>query len=121
VTAPYEGIDISLCERCGGRLVSTPQVGKLLARREAAFSDEQRRLADLLSAGGDRLRREAILARGRSGVTPIACPRCSAPMMRRHYSYEHAVEVDRCVACDLIWFEKDELEALQILVERQAG
>jgi hypothetical protein len=27
----YEGIDIVACERCGGRLVSTPQVGKLLA------------------------------------------------------------------------------------------
>jgi Zn-dependent protease with chaperone function/Zn-finger nucleic acid-binding protein len=120
-TAPYEGIDVLLCERCGGRLVSTPQVGKLLARREAAFTDEQERLAGLLSSGGDRLRRAAVLARGRSGVTLIACPRCSAQMMRRHYSYEHAVEVDRCVRCDLIWFEKDELEALQILVERQTG
>jgi len=121
VAAPYEGIDILRCERCGGRLVSTPQVGKLLARREAAFTDEQERLADLLSSGGDRLRRAAVLARGRSGVTLIACPRCSAEMMRRHYSYEYAVEVDRCVRCDLIWFEKDELEALQILMERQTG
>jgi Zn-finger nucleic acid-binding protein len=31
------------------------------------------------------------------------------------------VEIDHCVRCDLLWFEKDELEALQILVERQAG
>ena len=119
--APYEGIDVVLCERCGGRLVSTPQVGKLLARREAAFSDEQQRLADLLASDGDRLRRAAVLARGRPGVALIACPRCAAPMMRRHYSYEYAVEVDHCVPCDLFWFEKDELEALQILVERQTG
>ena len=43
-------------------------------------------------------------------------------MMRRHDSYEHAVEVDLCACCDPhTWFEKDELEALQILVERQAG
>ena len=41
--------------------------------------------------------------------------------MRRHFSYEHAVEIDYCSICDLFWFEKDELEALQILVERQAG
>ena len=121
VEAPYEGIAIALCERCGGRLVSTPQIGKLLARREAAFTDEQRRVADLVFSSGDRLRRAAVLARGRSGTGLIACPRCAAPMMRRHYSYEHAVEVDRCVRCDLTWFEKDELEALQILVERQAG
>jgi Zn-dependent protease with chaperone function/Zn-finger nucleic acid-binding protein len=120
-SAAYEGIDVWLCERCGGRLVSTPQVGKLLARREASFTDDQERLADVLSSGGDRLRRAAVLARGRPGVMLIGCPSCSAPMMRCHYSYEYAVEVDRCVRCDLLWFEKDELEALQILVERQTG
>ena len=121
VAAPYEGVDIVLCRRCGGRLVTTPQAGKLLARREVAFTDGQERLADLLHTSGDRLRRAAVLARGRPGVTLVACPRCSAPMMRRHYSYEYAVEVDHCVPCDLIWFERDELEALQILVERRTG
>lgn len=40
---------------------------------------------------------------------------------RRHYSYEYAVEIDDRSLCDLTWFEKDELEALQVLVERQTG
>ncbi|NLE21181.1 MAG: M48 family metalloprotease [Actinobacteria bacterium] len=119
--ASYEGIDVLVCDGCGGRLVTTGQVGKLLARREAAFTDEQERLADLLAANGNRLRRAAVLARGRPGAALVACPRCDAPMMRRHYSYEYAVEVDHCARCDLLWFEKDELEALQILVERQTG
>jgi Zn-dependent protease with chaperone function/Zn-finger nucleic acid-binding protein len=121
VRAPYEGIDIIACDRCGGRLVSSAQVGKLLARREAGFTEEQHRVADLVSASGDHLRRAAVLARGRSGLALVACPRCTAPMMRRHYSYEYAVEIDHCVRCDLLWFERDELEALQILVERQTG
>ncbi len=118
---PYEGIDIVTCDRCGGRLVTTAQVGKLLARREAGFSDDQRRVAELVTASGDSLRRAAVLARGKAGVALVPCPACAAPMMRRHYSYEYAVEIDHCVRCDLLWFEKDELEALQILVERQAG
>ena len=101
--------------------MTTAQVGKLLARREAGFSDEQRRVADLVTASGDSLRRAAVLARGKPGVALVACPTCAAPMMRRHYSYEYAVEIDHCVRCDLLWFERDELEALQILVERQAG
>jgi Zn-dependent protease with chaperone function/Zn-finger nucleic acid-binding protein len=121
VRAPYEGIGIALCDQCGGRLVTTSEIGKLLARRDAAFTEGQRRLADLLAAGGDRLRRAAVLARGRPGVSLIPCPRCAAPMMRRHYSYEYAVEIDFCTLCDLTWFEKDELEALQVLVERQTG
>ena len=121
VRAPYEGIDIALCDRCGGRLVTTPEIGKLMARREASFTEEQQRLAGLLRSGGDRMRRAAVLERGRGGVSLIPCPRCTATMMRRHYSYEYAVEVDYCHLCDLTWFEKDELEALQLLVEQQAG
>jgi hypothetical protein len=51
----------------------------------------------------------------------IACPRCAKTMVQRHYSYSDAVEIDYCSICDLFWFEKDELETLQILAERQAG
>jgi hypothetical protein len=102
-------------------LVTTPQVSKLLARREVAFTEQQQRLADLLVASGDQLRQAARLARGRPGVDLIACPPCARTMMRRHFSYEHAVEIDYCSICDLFWFERDELEALQILAERQAG
>ncbi len=117
----YEGLRVAVCASCGGRLVSTAEVGKILARRDVAFSDEQRRLAELLVASGDQLRRAALLARGHSGVGLIACPRCAKAMVRRHFSYEHAVEIDYCSICDLFWFEKDELEALQIIAERQAG
>jgi Zn-dependent protease with chaperone function/Zn-finger nucleic acid-binding protein len=119
--AYYEGLRVTVCASCGGRLVSTGEVSKILARREVAFSDEQRRLADVLAAGGDQLRRAALLARGRPGVDLIACPKCAKAMVHRHFSYEHAVEIDYCSICDLFWFEKDELETLQILAERQAG
>lgn len=119
--ADCEGLRVTVCASCGGRLVSTGEVSKILARREVAFSDEQRRLADVLAAGGDQLRRAALLARGRPGMDLIACPKCAKAMVRRHFSYEHAVEIDYCSICDLFWFEKDELETLQILAERQAG
>lgn len=118
--ADYEGLRISVCTSCGGRLVATDEVKRILARREVGFSDDQQRLADLFVADGDRLRRAARLARGRPGVELIDCPECARTMMRRHFSYQHAVAIDYCSICDLFWFEKDELEALQILSERQA-
>jgi len=118
--ADYEGLRITVCLSCGGRLVATDEVKRILARREVGFSDEQQRLADLFVADGDRLRRAARLARGRPGVQLISCPKCARTMMRRHFSYEHAVEIDYCSICDLFWFEKDEVEVLQILVERRA-
>ncbi len=119
--ADYEGLRVIVCPGCGGRLVSTAEIGKIMARREVAFTEGQVRLADLLTASGDELRRAARTARGRPGVALIPCPKCGRTMMRRHYSYEHAVEVDYCSICDLYWFEKDEIEALQVLAERQAG
>jgi Zn-dependent protease with chaperone function/Zn-finger nucleic acid-binding protein len=120
-TADYEGLRVIVCLSCGGRLLKTADIGKILARREVAFTDGQVRLADLITASGDALRRAANVARGRAAAALIPCPHCARTMIRRHYSYEHAVEVDYCSICDLYWFEKDELEALQVLAERQAG
>lgn len=119
--AAYEGLRVTVCPACGGRLVTPDEVAKILARREVAFTAEQLRLADLLAAGGDELRRAAAQSRGRPQVALLPCPRCGRAMVRRHFNYEHAVEVDYCSICDLYWFERDELEALQVLAERQSG
>jgi Zn-dependent protease with chaperone function/Zn-finger nucleic acid-binding protein len=117
--ATYEGLDLLVCRRCGGRLASTDQISRVLARRELRFTPEQQRMADYVAENGDRIRRAALLARGKRDVALVPCPRCGQTMMRGHYNYEFAVEIDRCALCDLTWFEKDELEVLQILVERQ--
>jgi Zn-dependent protease with chaperone function/Zn-finger nucleic acid-binding protein len=120
-TAEYEGLRLTVCPECGGRLVAPDEVDKLLARRETAFTPEQTRLAAFLAARGDELRRTAAHARGRLGAALLHCPSCGRSMVRRHYDYDHAVEVDFCSVCELYWFERDELEALQILAERQSG
>ena len=107
------------CPGCGGRLAGIEEVARIVARREAAFTPEQERLADMIAAQGDDLRRAARLMRGRPGVRLIPCPTCGRPMLRRHWDYEHAVEVDLCAVCRVAWFEKDELEVLQLLGERR--
>ena len=119
--ADYEGMRPLVCRGCGGRLASGDMVKRILARREMGFTADQEHLARVLAATGDQLRRAVYLARGKPGVTLLPCPRCGRLMVRAHFSYQHAVEVDRCFVCDLIWFEKDELEALQILSEGETG
>ena len=119
--ADYEGMLLLVCRGCGGRLAAEEQIRRIVARREVGFTSDQQHLADVLAANGDQLRRAARLARGKTGVAPIPCPQCGRTMMRAHYDYEHAVEVDRCFVCGLVWFEKDELEVLQILTERATG
>ena len=115
----YEGSPVHVCGSCGGCLVEADALRRILARREVGFTPEQLRLAEAITVGGDQLRREARAALGVVNRNLHHCPRCGATMLHRHFSYEHAIDVDRCVICDLVWFGKDELEVLQVLAERQ--
>ncbi len=116
---PYEGAHVQLCRSCGGCLVTDVALGRVLARRDVGFTVEQQRAAANLATSGDRLRRAARLGQGPQGERFLQCPRCGKTMMNGHYNYEHALDVDRCTICDLIWFDKDELEVLQLLTELQ--
>ncbi len=116
----YEGTEVFACRTCAGRLATTPQVQRILTRREMRFDDRQQALADYVVEHGDELRRNFVRNRTASAATLIFCPRCGRTMMRRHFSYDVAVEVDYCMVCDLYWFQKDELEVLQVITERQA-
>ena len=115
----YEGARVAACGSCGGCLVSDDALKRILARREVGFTDDQRRLAEDVATSGDERRRAARSGQRKPGARLVRCPRCTRTMMRGHFNYEHALEVDRCTICDLVWFDRDELEALQILTERQ--
>jgi Zn-finger nucleic acid-binding protein len=39
-------------------------------------------------------------------------------MIPRPFNYQYLVSVDKCGSCGRIWFDADELEILQILIER---
>ena len=49
---------------------------------------------------------------------PLDCPTCGKKMYRGFFSYGLPVEIDRCPACDSIWFDRNELEILQHLIEK---
>jgi hypothetical protein len=94
-------------------------VARVVARREVAFTQRQLALAEGVVAAGDQLRKAAVAARfaSKAGLRP--CPRCGRMMMRRHYSYDVAVDVDYCGACEAYWLDRDELEVVQIVAEQR--
>ncbi len=124
----YEGTTILACLVCGGRALSHEQVETILARREAGFTPEQRHRAEAFKTahlhlappeGAD----DPPQGSAATPVTPrenaLACPQCKDTMRRGPWTPRHPVPVDRCARCDLIWFDHDELEVLQILVEQE--
>ena len=128
----YEGSAIVECTVCAGTGATTPQVEAILVRRDWGFTPEQSRMADLIARslawpsrpgedGGDAAAGRPPLNlpwEAKRGETS-ACPFCDAPMRRAPWSLAYPLPTDFCAACDLHWFERDELEVLQILVERQ--
>ncbi len=115
----YEGVPIQLCGRCRGKLVDAAHVARLLWRREVDFSPgllaKARRFREEFLANPVKTRKPAKGAAGK-----LSCPACGYRLAARPYSYQYFIPVDKCLSCGKIWFDADELEILQILVEKKA-
>ncbi len=112
----YEGVAVRACRRCRGRLVDAASVDRVVARREVAFSDAlvEKALKFREKFVLNPLKRQKIES---ALAADIPCPHCGYRMVARPYSYQYFVPVDKCLSCSKIWFDSDELEILQILIE----
>ena len=123
----YEGTTILACFACGGRALTHEQVETILARREVGFTPEQERLAEAFAAAhaGPAVPPDDASAPAQDPPplapreSPLTCPQCTGPMRPGTWTLHHPVPVDRCERCHLVWFDRDRLEVLQILVERE--
>ncbi len=116
----YEGVAVRVCGRCRGRLVDAASVDRIVARREVDFSEPLRAKARSFREKAVRnpLKRQKI-EDALSAAVP--CPACGYRMVARPYNYQYFVPVDKCLSCSKIWFDSDELEVLQILIEDRAS
>ncbi len=116
--AIYEGVPIMICPRCSGKLVDAAFKERIIARKEVKFSDN-------LTKKADEFKQRYLLNPIRTKkISPqsskkIMCPHCGSRMLPRPYSYHYVIPVDKCFSCQKIWFDADELEILQILIEKR--
>ena len=108
-TSWYEGVCIDTCVRCEGSWLDEGELAAIKASREKTFTraeiDAIRGVTDKVVVGKEALASE------------LACPKCEGPMERYNYAGASGVVLDKCCAHG-IWFDKGELEAVQILVEQ---
>lgn len=112
----YEGVTVLACRSCGGKLVREEDMDRILIRREMGFD------ASLLKKASDfreRFVRNPLqtMKMGDKESPVRRCPSCGYRLVSRPFNYQYFVPVDRCLDCGRIWFDADELEVLQILVE----
>lgn len=115
----YEGVAIKLCPRCQGKLVDEGMMDRVIARKEVAFSEGLIRKAMDFK---ERFLSQPVKTRKISETQPpdpLTCPDCGTTMKARAYSYSYFIPVDKCLSCHKIWFDADELEILQVLIENR--
>lgn len=114
----YEGVPIQACSGCGGRLVDASHMDRILLRRELTFSpgllDKARLFKEEFLLNPVRKQR----AREQEAEN-LNCPSCGYRLAARPYNYQYFIPVDKCLSCGKVWFDADELEILQILVEKR--
>ncbi|MGD8628567.1 MAG: zinc metalloprotease HtpX, partial [bacterium] len=109
----YEGATIHRCAFCHGALVDGRKMTRISLRTDKGFSERIARLADLTQKNGEARRSQGA----KPEASPFKCPKCDSQMQRRFYTYQYLVEVDKCAWCGMVWFDKDELEIIQYLIE----
>jgi len=110
----YEGVKIKYCPVCQGKLVHMSDLEKIFARKEYKFSEKIKEQAQqwkqiILEPG---LRKKLLLQK-----KSALCPLCGLQMMVKPFNYHLIMPVYKCLKCQVIWFEADELEILQALIE----
>jgi heat shock protein HtpX len=125
VTESYEGTQVYQCRFCAGTLVENSKIARIIARtgRERPCSDRINALTRTV-VKENQIRYTKKMVQGDKNavqhtVTPLSCPKCKIAMFRSFYSSAHMIEVDRCSFCELTWFDRDELEMLQCLIENK--
>ncbi|MBI5847857.1 MAG: M48 family metalloprotease [Nitrospirae bacterium] len=116
----YEDTVVFQCNACRGILVENASIVRIIARRERPCTERVRVLARAVLADNQR---DAAIRRlkksGKRSMTGHRCLKCGNVMFRTFYSGAYLIEIDRCNVCGLTWFDVDELEMLQCLIENR--
>lgn len=112
----YEGVSILKCSFCEGVFVEEDKVSRILIREDRKFSEDTMKLAETILNSGNRY---FLKNTDEKSVWVIGCPKCLNKMRRQFFVYSYPVEIDRCIYCAGVWFDRQELEILQYIYEHK--
>lgn len=122
VVMPYEGTQTFRCAFCAGTLVRTDLLPRIIARTGSGGPCTERITAlarTVLKENQARRIYRNYVRQDRAAIPALACPKCMNPMHRSFYSMSYLIEVDRCSNCGVTWFDRNELEMLQCMIEHR--
>jgi heat shock protein HtpX len=120
VTTTYHGTSVFRCSFCAGTLVENNRIPRIIARTgPRSCTDRVTALARTMVNRNQLNHTQRMLSKGKSVIPTLDCPKCGNAMLRSFYSSAHLIEIDRCLLCGYSWFDQDELEMLQCLIQNR--
>jgi heat shock protein HtpX len=114
----YEGVPLQKCSHCEGVFAPSHKISRILIRKDKTFDPEIVRMAEATIRERDR-RVDGFYKQKPVNAWVLDCPQCGRKMRRQFFVYSYPVEIDRCVYCEGIWFDRQELEILQYIYENK--
>ena len=116
----YERTHVYQCRFCRGTLIENDKIPRIIARREEGCTERVKSLARaVLTDNQKKLSLKKLKRRPHDAMPAVYCPKCGHPMFRTFYSLAYLIEIDRCSICSITWFDQDELEMLQCVIENK--
>ncbi len=106
----YEGAFIYSCNSCGGEFMGGETLAYIVRTRQERFSAA---LTEMLAE-----RTPVFGVPDAETTRSLICPTCGEPMEVLNYAVDSGIFVDRCVGCEGIWLDHQELEKIQIIMEK---
>jgi heat shock protein HtpX len=119
ISKTYERTKIYQCRFCGGSLVEDVKLPRIIARKDVKYSERIFALSNMTLSENQLSMLSRNKAKGAANMNLLCCPKCRSKMNRTFYSMAYLVEIDRCSYCGMSWFEKDELEILQCMIDNR--
>lgn len=120
IATTYHGTSLFRCSFCAGTLVENNRISRIIARTgPRSCTDRVTALARTVVNRNQLNHTQRMLNKSKSIIPLLFCPKCANAMLRSFYSSAHLIEIDRCLLCGYTWFDQDELEMLQCLIENR--
>lgn len=103
----YEGVQIDECPSCSSVWLDRGELSEIVERQTVQFTAHEKAMA-LQSVANDP-----------SADKIYHCPRCNAEMKKFNYALHSGVIIDRCPNQHGVWLDRNELEAIQIVMEKE--
>jgi Zn-finger nucleic acid-binding protein len=106
----YEGVTIEVCPDCKGEWLFAGELERIVEHHDKVFTPEE--IASLDAANKE------IFTAEKDDQDELNCPVCEDVRME-HFNYgdTSGIILHRCMECDGIWMDKDELEKVEELVD----